>query len=504
MKILDVTKIREADSYTIENEPITSIDLMERAGKNCTKWITKKLNKKQEVYIFAGPGNNGGDGLVIGRHLAKKGYRVHIVLVLFTENFSNDFRKNLERIQQIDEVKILKVKSKKNLPQIPAESLIIDSIFGSGLSRPVKGLAAEAIYHMKESQAIIVSIDIPSGLFADEYSDPKKGAIVRADYTLSLQLPKFSFMFSENEFIIGELVIIPIGLHPDYLNKVNEKALLINLIEAKPLLKTRSKFSHKGSYGHALLIAGSYGKIGAAVLAAKASLRSGLGLLTTHTPKEGVNIMQTAIPESMLSIDEHDEFFSNLPDLSKYNAIGIGPGLGTDKQTQNSLKLLIQEFNGPMVLDADALNILSENKTWLSFLTAGSILTPHPKEFERLAGKSNNSFERIKKQMDFAIKYQVYVVLKGAHSSIATPQGKLFFNASGNPGMATAGSGDVLTGIVLGLLAQNYSALEATILGVFIHGLAGDKAATKKSMQAMIAGDIIDYLGKAFHELGGN
>jgi NAD(P)H-hydrate epimerase len=238
--------------------------------------------------------------------------------------------------------------------------------------------------------------------------------------------------------------------------------------------------------------------MGAAVLAARASLRSGLGLLTTHIPKSGVNILQTAVPESMLSIDENEQYFSQLPKLDNYNVIGIGPGLGTDKQSQNSLKLLIQEFKSPMVLDADALNILSENKTWLSFLPKGSILTPHPKEFERLAGKSSNSFERVQKQIDFAIKYQVYVVLKGANTSIATPDGKLFFNSTGNPGMATAGSGDVLTGIILGLLSQHYSPLHASILGVYLHGLSGDLAAKKKGFDSLIAGDLVDYLGKAF------
>ncbi len=502
MKILDVSKIREADSFTIQNEPIASIDLMERAGYNCSKWIIKKLKKEQQVFIFVGPGNNGGDGLVIGRLLSKKAYQVHIVLVHFTETYSDDFKTNLKRIHKLKDIDFVDVKDAKDLPKIDSQSLIIDSIFGSGLSRAVEGLAAEAIKHINNSSAIVVAIDIPSGLFADTLSNSKEGEIIQADYSLSLELPKYSFMFPENEFFVGELIIIPIGLHSGFINTASEKALLIDRYEARTLLQTRTKFSHKGTYGHALLIAGSYGKMGAAVLAARSALRSGLGLLSTHVPKQGVNILQTAVPESMLSIDENEEYFSQLPDLKNYNTIGIGPGLGTNKQSQNSLKLLIQEFQGPMVLDADALNILSENRTWLSFMRPGNIFTPHPKEFERLAGKSDNSFERVQKQLDFAVKNQVYLVLKGAYTSIATPQGKLFFNASGNAGMATAGSGDVLTGIILGLLAQSYPPLEATLLGVYIHGLAGDKAATKKGMQALIAGDIVDYLGKAFLELG--
>jgi NAD(P)H-hydrate epimerase len=498
MKILDIEKVRQADLFTIENEPISSIDLMERAGTNCTKWISKKLKKKQAVYVFVGPGNNGGDGLVIARHLFEQGYDVNLELVLFTENFSNDFKANLKRIEQLKEFKKNEIRAKKDLERIPEGALVIDAIFGSGLSRKVEGLAADVIMHINNSEGIIVSIDIPSGLFADIISDAKQSSIIRADYTLSLQFPKFSFMFAETELIVGQLVIIDIGLHPEYINKVEAKAFLVEPVDAAQLVKPRAKFSHKGTYGHALLVAGSYGKMGAAVLSARASLRSGLGLLTTHIPKSGVNILQTAVPESMLSIDENEQYFSQLPKLDNYNVIGIGPGLGTDKQSQNSLKLLIQEFKSPMVIDADALNILSENKTWLSFLPKGSILTPHPKEFERLAGKSSNSFERVQKQIDFAIKYQVYVVLKGASTSIATPDGKLFFNSTGNPGMATAGSGDVLTGIILGLLSQHYSPLHASILGVHLHGLSGDLAAKKKGFDSLIAGDLVDYLGKAF------
>lgn len=501
MKILDVNKIREADRFTIENEPIASIDLMERAGSNCTKWIRKKLKKSQKVFVFVGPGNNGGDGLVIARQLFESGFDIHIVLILITEQFSIDFTINLKRVEHLNNIEKTEVRSVNDLPKIPSGSLIIDAIFGSGLSRKPEGFVADTIRHINNSNAVIVSIDIPSGLFADQISDSKNSAIVMADYTLSLQLPKFSFMFSEAELNIGQLIIIDIGLHPAFLEQVEAKAFIIEKGDCNMLFKPRHKFSHKGVFGHALLIAGSQGKVGAAVLSARASLRSGLGLLSTHIPKNGVNILQTAVPESMLSIDESEECFSNLPKLDNYNAIGIGPGLGTNKQSQNSLKLLIQEFKSPMVIDADALNILSENKTWLSFLPKGSILTPHPKEFERLAGKSSDSFERVKKQIEFATKYQVYVILKGANTSIVTPEGQMFFNSTGNPGMATAGSGDVLTGILLGLLTQHYSPLHASIIGVYLHGLSADIAAKKKGFDSLIASDIIDYLGKAFLKL---
>jgi len=501
MKILSVEDIRQADQFTIKNEPISSIDLMERAGTNCSNWIIKKLKKKQSIFVFVGPGNNGGDGLVIARQLKEKAYDTTLIILLFTEVFSPDFSTNLKRYKKLKDAKLIEVRNKEELPLIPQDTLIIDAIFGSGLNRLVKGFVADCINHINKSSQPIVSIDSPSGLFSDEFTDGKKAAIIQADYTLSLQFPKFSFMFPENEYYVGELHIIPIGLHKDFIRNVKEKALLIDKSEVAILLRPRSKFSHKGTYGHALLIAGSYGKMGAAVLSARASLRSGLGLLTTHIPESGVHIVQSTVPESMLSIDENHLHFSHIPKLTPYNSIGIGPGLGQNTQSQKALKLLIQESKTPMVIDADALNILSENKTWLSFLPKGSILTPHPKEFERLAGKSDNSFERIKKQIDFAVKHQIYIILKGAHSSIATPEGRLFFNSSGNPGMATAGSGDVLTGIILAFLAQNYPPLEAAILGVFLHGLAGDFAAHKKGFEALIASDIIKYLPKAFKEL---
>jgi NAD(P)H-hydrate epimerase len=501
MKILSVENIREADAFTIKNEPISSIDLMERAGTNCAKWIRKKLNKKQSTYVFVGPGNNGGDGLVIARKLFDKGYDVKVVLILFTEHFSDDFSVNLSRVNELKDIEQIEVRKKEELPLIKENSIIIDAIFGSGLSRNVEGLAADTINHINNNPSVVIAIDIPSGLYADKIADTKNQTLVFADYTLSLQFPKYSFMFAEMEHIIGQLIIIPIGLHPAFINNIAAKGNLLEATDAAQILRPRAKFSHKGTYGHALLIAGSYGKMGAASLAAKASLRSGLGLLTAHIPASGVNILQINAPECMLSIDENEKHFNTLPKLDPYQAIGIGPGLGMEKQSQNALKLLIQEFKAPIVFDADALNILSENKTWLSFLPKNSILTPHPKEFERLAGKSSHSMERVQKQLEFARKHQVIVVLKSAHTSIATPDGQLFFNSSGNPGMATAGSGDVLTGIILGLLSQNYQAIEAAILGVYLHGLAGDFAADKKGFEALIAGDIIEYLGKAFKGL---
>lgn len=498
MKILPVEKIREADAFTIKNEPVASIDLMERAATQCYKWIKKRIDRKEPISIFCGPGNNGGDGLVIARLMSGNGYKVKTFVLMFTENHSEDFKINLDRLERTYDAETIKLHEGDKLPELQAGSIVIDAIFGSGLSKPVTGFPAQVIHHINRSLATTIAVDIPSGLFADQHSVTSGGAIVQAKYTLTFQFPKFSFLFPENEPFVGIWQVLPIGLMEEVTEKLTIRNFTVDQHDAHELLKTRNRFAHKGNFGHALLIAGSYGKMGAALLAAKSALRAGAGLVTAHIPKTGYSIIQTAAPEVMVSIDENEAIFSKHPDLSHYNAIGLGPGLGTAKETQNAIKLLIQNTGIPLLLDADALNILAENKTWISFLPPNSILTPHPKEFERLLGKTANDFERNKRQREFSITHKVYIVLKGANTCISTPEGKCFFNTTGNPGMATGGSGDVLTGIILGLLAQHYHPQEACILGVYLHGLAGDIAARKYSEEAMIAGDMIDSFGKAY------
>ena len=504
MKILTVDKIREADSYTIKNEPIASVDLMERAGRNCSEFIKNNIAKDISVCVFAGPGNNGGDGLVIARHLAAGAFRVKVFVVDFTKNYSDDFRINLERCEQVQDIEIHHLTAENSLPDIKKGSVIVDAVFGSGLNRPVKGFPAAVISHINAAGCMVFSIDIPSGMFADKSVDPKEGAVVHADVTLSLQFPKLSMLIPENEEFTGDLHIIPIGLHPDFIAKVKPAAELLEEAMLRGLLRERRKYDHKGKFGHALLIAGSSDKTGAAVLAAKAALRSGTGLLTVHLPSKAAPALQAHSAEAMLSIDPSEEVFSSLPSLSRFNAVAVGPGLGTREESQRALKLLIQEFKAPIIFDADALNILSENKTWLSFIPPASILTPHLKEFERLTGKSADHFQRMEKAKELSRKYGVYIILKGAHSLISCPDGVVYFNNTGNPGMATGGSGDVLTGILLGLLAQGYSSRDAALLGVWLHGLAGDLALQEQSVESLIASDIVAKLGKAFDELRKN
>lgn len=498
MKFFTCKQIKEIDRQTIRLEPISSIDLMERASQQVTDWIIRHFGLNQPFYIFAGPGNNGGDALAVARLLANLNGRCEVFPVTFGRELNGDPETNLQRLKDQKKVILHQIDSEDSIPEIPADVVVIDGLFGSGLNKPLNGLAAKLVQTINQSRATIVSIDIPSGLFGEDNSQNNPSGVVKATYTLTFQFPKLSFFFPENADFVGNWKVLPIGLHPEAILQTETNYFSLAKTYVSGTLKKRSRFSHKGTYGHALLIAGSYGKTGAAVLASKAGLRSGVGLLTAHIPKSAYQIIQTSVAEAMTSIDDSETFFSQIPELESFSAIGIGPGLGKNPETQQALKNLLQAKPEKLVLDADALNILSENRDWYRLLPANSILTPHPKEFERLAGASTNSYERLQKQIQFSLDHKIIVVCKGAHTCITTPDGCAFFNSSGNPGMATAGSGDVLTGIILGLLAQNYTPEEATLMGVYLHGLAGDLAAVKLGQHALIAGDIIEQLGAAF------
>lgn len=502
MKILPVNLIREADAYTILNETISDIDLMERATTECLKWIKQRFKRKTHFYIVCGTGNNGGDGFALGRLLINSSYTVSVFFVKYSDNISDNCSINLERIKKIKKLNVIEINDPGDFPITTQNDVIIDALFGSGINKPIESLSEKVIKKINESDSIVISIDLPSGLYADKSNKSEKSVVVKADTTLTFQLPKLSFLMPENDIYVGEFHVLDIKLNKDFIDLAIVDNNFMLKEEISLLIKERPKYSHKGTFGNALLIAGSYGKIGAAVLASKACMRAGTGLLTVHLPKCGYNIMQSSIHEAMVETDEEDEHISPIKNIAQYNAIAIGPGIGMHTQTQSALKLLIQESSIPLVIDADAINILGENKTWLSFLPKGSILTPHIKEFERISRKVDNDFERLDLQRELSIKNGIYIVLKGAHTIVSCPDGQCFFNSSGNPGMATAGSGDVLTGIILGLLAQNYTPKEAALIGVFLHGFAGDIAASYVSMNALIASDIISYMGKAFKKMG--
>ncbi|GEO11130.1 NAD(P)H-hydrate dehydratase [Segetibacter aerophilus] len=491
MKILSAEQIRKWDEFTILNEPISSIDLMERAARQCTQWFEQKKGGFRKIRIFCGKGNNGGDGLAIARQLVEKDILSDVYILEFGSLGTNDFQTNLSRLHSFP-VTIHFIQHQDFFPVIDKADLIIDALFGSGLNRPLDGLSLQLVQHLNKSAATIIAIDLPSGMFADKPSPTN--AVIKAHETLTFQQLKFCFLFPENEPFFGEVHVLNIGLHPDFSIAGNSMFELTDWKMIKEIYKPRKQFSHKGTYGHALIVAGEKGKMGAAVLCTRGCLRSGAGLVSAMVPEEQFAIIQTAVPEAMAIAQETIETV----DLSKYTTVGIGPGTGTSEESARLLQRVLVNYNRPIVIDADGLNIIAANDELLSELPPGSILSPHPKEFERIFGKTENHLERIQTARLQAQKLFVYIIVKGHYSFVACPDGEVYFNSTGNSGMATGGSGDVLTGILTGLLAQGYSAKESCLLGMFLHGLSADIAVKTTSQEALVAGDITEYLGKAF------
>lgn len=486
-KILNVSQIREAEKDAIQRNFDSSLALMENAAVSFVEALEKQGIDSKKIIIVCGTGNNGGDGFAICRILKEKGFDARCVLVKFSETLSKDCQTNKNRL---DDVTVLDETTP--IPDFSQYDIIIDAIFGSGLNKPIIGFTANIVEAINNAGRKVYSVDIPSGLMCETISISKK--IVKATHVISFQRPKLSFFFPESSPYMKHWEVVNIGLNESFLQKQDASNYLLdeNILDN---VKPRERQSHKGTYGHALLMAGSYGKIGAAVLSTRACLRSGVGLLTTKVPKCGYEIIQTTAPEAMCLTDENTEILTKLPsDLTKYDAIGFGPGIGKHDLTAELMKNLLREKLPPLVLDADAINILSQRKEFLALLPKNTILTPHIKEFDRLVGPSQNSEERFKKQREFSQKNTCIIVLKNAHTSISSPNGNLFFNTSGNQGMATGGSGDVLTGIITGLLAQKYDPLFAALIGVYFHGKAGDNALKEKCFNSMIASDIIESL----------
>ncbi|MEY3369035.1 MAG: hypothetical protein RI973_2190 [Bacteroidota bacterium] len=500
MKILSAAQIRQLDQYTIMNEPIASIDLMERAAKTFVEWFCEKFpDKNCPVSIFAGPGNNGGDGLAIARILHLESYPVKVYFCELGGTLSPDCRENLLRLEAIERSNITRLDGQFAWPEIAKGSLLIDALLGSGLNRAPQGFAAELISYLNTLNVVRISVDLPSGMFADQITP---GISFHARYTLSFELPKLCFFFPENAGSLGNWQVKSIGLSSECMERETTSWHYLDAVMAASVHRKRRKFDHKGTYGHALLIAGSKGMAGAAMLASRACLRAGAGLLTTHVPSSACDILQSSVPEAMASLDSNQLTVSAPPgDLQKYRAVGIGCGIGKSQAAASCLEMLLKSWSGPLVLDADALNILAENKPLSDLIPANAILTPHPGEFERLFGPASNSLERLNLLQEKARELGVFIILKTAHTAIASPDGSCYFNSTGNPGMATAGSGDVLTGILTGLLAQQYPPLHACLLGVFLHGLSGDLAATELGEEALLSSDIVQFLGKSYLHL---
>ena len=497
MKILSTNQVKEADAYTIANKPIASIDLMECASLALANWLVDKFDVEKEVWIFCGTGNNGGDGLAIARMLCEREYDVKVFVVDPRKKVSEDFSVNYARLLPL--LKVVSIEKAVEVPAIPDHVIIVDGLFGSGLSRKVEKIHADVIEAINRSKGTTVAIDIPSGLSGEGLLFGE--VVVKADYTIAFQVPKLAFVIQDSGKFVGNLHIVDIGLDAPFIMQCETDYFVITKKMIQSFILPREKYAHKGSYGRGLLIVGSYGKMGAAVLSGLAAMRSGLGLLTIHSPRCGYEILQMSIPEAMVSVDPTQFCFGEVPDLSKYTAIGIGPGLDQKAKTVKALKKLLDQTTKPVVLDADAINIIANHRDLLPIVPQGSILTPHHREFERLAGLWKDGFQRLSIQKEFSIKHKVLVVFKDPYTAISTPEGKVYFNTNGNSGMATAGSGDVLTGLITGFLTQGYSSLEAAQLGVYVHGLAGDFVANHKGMMGMIASDIIDSIPEALLSL---
>ena len=503
MKIFTGAQIHELDTYTIEHEPIRSIDLMERAAKALTKAISEEWTNQTPIVVFAGPGNNGGDALAVARMLAEQDYKIAGYLFNIHNQLSADCAINKQRIIDSRRIKSFnEITVNFDPPSLDAGTLVIDGLFGSGLNKPLAGGFASLVKYINHSPAKVVSIDMPSGLMCEENTHNIRANIVNADLTLTLQQKKLAMLFADNQQFVGDVRVLDIRLSHEYIAQTDSLYTQIEEKDIRPRMIHRSDFVHKGNMGNALLVAGSYGMAGAAVLAARACLRSGAGKVTVNIPKRNYDVMQISVPEAVLQIDREDTYFSEPTDTDDFDALGIGPGIGMNENTAIALIAQLRRTQCPIVADADALNILANHRAWMQQLPKGIILTPHPKEFDRMAGNiSNDCYERLTKAREMAERLGVYIMLKGHNTALCLPDGHVYFNSTGNAGMATAGSGDVLTGIITALLARGYNTKDAALAGMYLHGLAGDLAMKSTGKESLIASDIIDYLPQAFKRL---
>ncbi len=501
MKIFTAQQIRACDAYTIKASNIRSSELMERAAGKCVNWLKDNLPKESLFVVLCGTGNNGGDGLAITRLLNQRGYGVKAFVLNFGREMSEDCKLNLQRLQALEKEIVSIVQPDTFITDIPPHIVIVDAILGTGLSRPIEGWVASFIHAINQLPNTKIAIDIPTGLTADLIPDAE-AVIFRADHTLSFQFYKRSFLHAEAGRYIGKVQLLDIGLDKTFINGTPTQYTIADADTIQAIYKPRDRFGHKGSYGHALVVAGSYGKIGAAILSASAAIRSGAGLVTALIPKCGYMAMQSAVPEVMCRTSGEDDLEA-IDGWEAIDAIGVGPGMGTNNKQTVAFSEFLDRYKKPLVVDADALNIIAKHPDLLAKLPKGSIITPHPKEFSRLFGDNTNSMIRLDHARIQAMRYNINIVMKGHYTVVVSAEGGCSYNMTGNAGMATAGSGDVLTGILTGLLAQGYDPHEAAVLGVYLHGLAGDIAAKDRSQESLIARDIIEYLGKAFLTLAG-
>ncbi|MDO5971466.1 NAD(P)H-hydrate dehydratase [Flavivirga aquimarina] len=500
MKLFSKEQIYEGDKLTAERQKISSTDLMERAGMQIFNWMHMRMQGAQvPIHIFCGIGNNGGDGLVLARHLILDGYNVKTYVINCSDKRSKDFLINYDRIKNVTKDWPTLLSCTEDFPEIHQDDIIVDAVFGIGLNRPVDDWVKSLFMHFRNTKAFTLSIDIPSGLSTDKVPEDED-SVVWAGYTLSFASPKLVFFLPDTAKHTIQWEVLDIGLDQEFLFTTNTEVELIGKHEVLPIYKPREKFSHKGQFGHSLIIGGSYGKIGAVTLASRAALSAGSGLITAYVPKCGYIPLQASFPEAMVITDADEELITDIKYDITPTVIGLGIGAGVNTKTISAFEAFLKKNKTALVVDADGINMLSKKKALLKLLPAQTILTPHPKELERLIGAWEDDFDKLKKAKAFSKKHHCIIVIKGANT-ITVLGGKLYVNTTGNPGLSTAGSGDVLTGIITGLISQGYNPLEATVFGVYLHGRSADIAVEGYGYQSLIASHVIDYLGEAFIDL---
>lgn len=491
--ILTATQLRAWDEYTIRHEPISSIDLMERAARQCTEWMINHNHFESGVKIFCGKGNNGGDGLAIARQLLERHVPVTVYILEFGHKGSDDFQVNLQRLHRIT-TEIHFIQSEDTFPAIQTTDIVVDALFGSGLNRSLDGLSAALVEHINASGAKVISIDLPSGMFIDQSS--LQSPVIKATNTLTFQVMKLCLLVQENAELFGEVSVLNIGLHPEYADQIETTFSINDVKQLGFIYRPRHAFAHKGHFGHALITGGSIGKAGAVIIATESCLRAGAGLTSVHLLSDDYTAINTRCPEAMTV--SGDEMVRK--NLSRFTAVGIGPGMGTGEMAQHLVRMFLSEFHGKLVMDADALNVLAATPALLNELPEGSVLTPHPKEFDRVFGGHTDDFSRINTALKQSTERRCVIVLK-SHYTLIAYLGKACFNITGNAGLAKGGAGDALTGVITALLAQGYQAFEAARLGVWLHGVAADLALEFESAESLVATDLNDFLGAAFKKL---
>lgn len=501
MRIIQSDKIRDIDTATCENQNISSIDLMERAASMVSVEIISRFLPGQRIVVIAGPGNNGGDALAVARQLIEQGYK-HVEIFLFnvTGKLSHDCQEEYNRLIAIDGVDFTEVTRAFTPPYLSKSDVVLDGLFGSGLKDSLKGGFKTVAQYINESGAYVISIDIPSGLSGEWNSHISLRDVVHANLTLTFQIPRLSFFFAENYPVLGEWKLLDIDLDPQKIKDTPTDFFVVDSRNVAPLLHKRLPFTGKRDYGSALLFAGSTGMMGAAAMSARAVIESGAGLVTVHGPRGGLQILQTSLPEAMYEPDRNEHYITDMRIHHNHQAIAVGPGIGTQEATASALEDLLRHTTAPLLLDADALNCIAHNPSMLTFLPSKTIITPHIGEFDRLFGEHKNSESRLRTAIEMSRQYNIIIVLKGHYTAIVRPTGRVYFNMTGNPGMATAGAGDVLTGVITAFLAQGYAPEYASTIGVYIHGLAGDLAAEEVGEFGLTASKIAAWCGRAIRQ----